>query len=39
MALGIILSTLVFQYDRSIWYLDSAVALFIAVALFGYGIR
>ena len=39
MALGIILSTLLFQYDRNIWYLDSAVALFIAVALFGYGIR
>lgn len=39
MALGIILSTLLFQYNRSIWYLDSAVALFIAVALFGYGIR
>ena len=39
MALGIILSALLFQYNRSIWYLDSAVALFIAIALFGYGIR
>jgi len=27
------------QYNRNIWYLDSAVAVLIAVALFGYGIR
>lgn len=39
MALGIILSTMVFQSNKQIWYLDAAVAIVIAVALFGYGIR
>ena len=39
MALGIILSAIVYQYSRHIWYLDASVALCIAVGLFGYGLR
>lgn len=39
MALGIILSTMVYQYSSSIWYLDAAIALCIALGLFGYGVR
>lgn len=39
MALGIILSAMVYQYSRHIWYLDASVALCIAVGLFGYGLR
>lgn len=39
MALGIILSTIVYEYSRHIWYLDASVALIIAFGLAGYGIR
>ncbi|KAJ7389043.1 hypothetical protein OS493_034178 [Desmophyllum pertusum] len=39
MALGIILSSIVSEYNRDIWYLDAAVALCIAISLFGYGVR
>lgn len=39
MALGIILSTIVYEYSRHIWYLDASVALVIAFGLAGYGIR
>lgn len=39
MALGIIISTMVYQYSSSIWYLDAAIAFCIALGLFGYGIR
>ena len=39
MALGMVLSTMLYQYNRNIWYLDASVALCIAVGLFGYGIR
>ncbi|KAM7441989.1 hypothetical protein ABFA07_009020 [Porites harrisoni] len=39
MALGMVLSTMLYQYNRNIWYLDASVALCIAFGLFGYGIR
>ena len=39
MALGMVLSTMLYQYNRNIWYLDASVGLCIAFGLFGYGIR
>ena len=38
-SLGMIISTMVYQYNRHIWYLDASVALCIAVGLCAYGIR
>ena len=39
MALGMVLSTLVYEQTKSIWFLDSSVALVIAVGLFFYGVK
>lgn len=38
-SLGMIVSTIFYQYNRHIWYLDASVALCIAVGLCGYGVR
>lgn len=38
-SLGMIISTVVYQANRHIWYLDASVALCIAIGLFVYGMR
>lgn len=39
MALGMVISTLVYEQTKSTWFLDSSVALVIAVGLFFYGVK
>ena len=39
MGLGVVVSTVVYHYKENIWYLDSVVAILIALLLFVTGIR
>lgn len=39
MALGLILSTVIYRQTQKSWFLDASIALVIALATFGYGIK
>lgn len=39
MALGLILSTVIYQQTHKSWFLDASIALVIALVTFGYGIK